>query len=94
MLAKVALISQVNPEFRREDIAVEEIQSLAVVWGVGNGIAVIAVAVALVLLTSWRAGLLDDANGKPTPTSVRFSGIRCAQPDRRTFPSGTGGRHR
>lgn len=64
VLAKAALISRVNPEFRREDIAVEEIQSLAVMWGVGNGIAVIAVAVALVLLTSWRAGLLDDASGK------------------------------
>lgn len=61
--AKAALISQVNPEFRREDIAAEEIQSLAVIWGVGNGIAVIAVAVALVLLTSWRAGLLDHASG-------------------------------
>lgn len=50
-----------NPEFRREDIATEEIQSLAVLWGVGNGIAVLAVGAALVFLTSWRAKLLNTA---------------------------------
>lgn len=61
ILAKAALITQVNPQFRRDDISLEHIQSLALVWGVGNGVAVLAVAVAIVLLTSWRAGLLNAA---------------------------------
>lgn len=71
VLAKAVLISQVNPEFRREDIVVQEIRSLAVVWGVGNGLAVIAVAVALVVLTSWRAGLLDLAATGPVDDAAR-----------------------
>ncbi len=59
--AKQYLISTVNPQFRSATISADDIRSLAVHWGIVNGIAVVAVAVALVLLTSWRAGLLDEA---------------------------------
>lgn len=59
--AKVFLISQVNPEFRRTDITSDEIRSLAVTWGVVNGVAILAVGLAMVLLVSWRPRLLDDA---------------------------------
>lgn len=61
VVAKAYLISQVNGEFRRTDISLDEIRSLAVIWGIANGIAIVAVAVALVLLTSWRSRVLDTA---------------------------------
>ena len=73
--AKVVLITTVNPRFRDPDAAVELVRRSAVVWAVGNGVAVLAVAAALVLLLSWRAGVLaaplspgavrpdDEANG-------------------------------
>ena len=40
--AKAVLISQVNPQFRREDIALEHVSSLAVQWGAINGVAIVA----------------------------------------------------
>ena len=59
--AKQYLIIAVNPQFRSDVITPEQIRSLAIQWGLINGVAVITVALALVLLTSWRARLLDDA---------------------------------
>jgi hypothetical protein len=68
--AKQYLIIGVNPQFRSATIGADDIRSLAVHWGIVNGIAVVTVAVALALLTSWRATLLDaaaaDADGVPT----------------------------
>lgn len=59
--AKAVLISQINPQFRREDIALEHVSSLAVQWGVFNAVAIVAVAMALLLMTSWRPQVLDAA---------------------------------
>ncbi len=58
---KQYLIIEVNPQFRSETISSDHIQSLAMQWGIINGIAVITVAIAVVLLTSWRARLIDVA---------------------------------
>jgi hypothetical protein len=60
---KVVLITTVNPRFRDPGAAVESVRSAAVTWAYGNGVAVVAVAAALVLLLSWRARLLDTAAG-------------------------------
>ncbi len=63
--AKQYLIIEVNPQFRRDDVTTDHIRSLAIQWGIINGVAVITVALALVLLTSWRARLLDGADLPP-----------------------------
>ncbi len=60
---KVVLITTVNPRFRDPDATVESVRSAAVTWAYGNGVAVLAVAAALVLLLSWRARLLDTVAG-------------------------------
>ncbi len=59
VVAKVVLITTINPRFRDPSATVEFVRGSAVTWAFGNGIAVVAVAVALVLLLSWRARLLD-----------------------------------
>jgi F0F1-type ATP synthase membrane subunit c/vacuolar-type H+-ATPase subunit K len=59
--AKVVLVTTINPRFRDPDATVELIRRSAVAWAVGNGIAIVAVAVALVLLLSWRAAVLDPS---------------------------------
>jgi hypothetical protein len=58
--AKAYLIAQVNPEFRRTDIPLDEVRDNAVVWGIVNGMAIIAIAVAMTLLLSWRPRMLED----------------------------------
>jgi F0F1-type ATP synthase membrane subunit c/vacuolar-type H+-ATPase subunit K len=57
--AKVVLVTTINPRFRDPGVTVEFLRRSAVTWAVGNGIAIVAVAVALVLLLSWRAVVLD-----------------------------------
>lgn len=59
--AKAVLITTINPRFRDPAASVESVRNAAITWAVGNGAAVVAVAVALVLLLSWRARLLDTA---------------------------------
>ncbi len=66
VVAKVALITTVNPRFRDPDATVESVRSAAVTWAYGNGVAVVAVAAALVLLLSWRARLVDTATDTAT----------------------------
>lgn len=61
VVSKAFLISQVNPQLRRDDLALGTVRDLAVVWGIANGIAVVAVALALVGLTAWRPRLLTAA---------------------------------
>jgi hypothetical protein len=61
VVAKVVLISSVNPRFRDPGSTVEAVRSWAAVWAFGNGVAILAVAAALTLLLSWRARLLDAA---------------------------------
>jgi hypothetical protein len=53
-IAKVILITQVNPVFRDPAVTSEVVYNRAVWWAAGNGIAIIAVAAAVVLLTSCR----------------------------------------
>lgn len=57
--AKVVLITQVNPRFRDPVGDPGALHDWAVVWAVGNGVAILAVATALALLLTWRARLLD-----------------------------------
>ena len=59
--AKAALISQVNPQFRDPTNDPGTLRDAAVIWAIGNAIAIIAVATAIVLLVSWRARLVDAA---------------------------------
>ncbi len=59
--AKVVLITSVNPRFRDPGTGAEEVRGWAVTWAVGNGLAIVAVATALVLLLGWRARVLDPA---------------------------------
>ena len=61
VIAKAGLISQVNPQLLRTDLPADELRELAVVWAFGNGLAIVAVATALVLLVAWRPRLLDEA---------------------------------
>jgi len=61
LAAKVVLVTTINPRFRDPDATVELLRRSAVTWAVGNGIAIVGVAVALVLILSWRAGVLDPA---------------------------------
>lgn len=59
--AKVVLITTINPRFRDPGATVEFVRSSAITWAFGNGLAIVAVAAALVLLLSWRARLLEGA---------------------------------
>jgi hypothetical protein len=61
VVAKVYLITTVNPQFRVPSASIEFVRGSAITWATVNGIAVLTVAVALVLLLSWRARLLDTA---------------------------------
>ncbi|RCG31706.1 hypothetical protein DQ384_09180 [Sphaerisporangium album] len=54
VVTKMILITQVNPVFRDPALSPEFVHNRAVWWAFGNGIAIIAVATALVLLTSSR----------------------------------------
>jgi len=53
-VAKILLITQVNPVFRDPSASRDVVHGQAVLWAFGNGVAIIAVAAALVLLTSSR----------------------------------------
>ena len=59
VMAKVVLITRVNPLFRDPTLDAASVRGWAVTWALGNGVAIVAVATALVLLLSWRARLLD-----------------------------------
>jgi F0F1-type ATP synthase membrane subunit c/vacuolar-type H+-ATPase subunit K len=54
VLGKIGLITLVNPVFRDPAAAPEVVHDRAVLWAVGNGVVLVAVAIALVLLTAWR----------------------------------------
>ncbi|MDP9847668.1 hypothetical protein [Streptosporangium lutulentum] len=54
VIAKVVLITQVNPVFRDPAVSGELVRDRAVWWAFGNGVATIAVAAAVVLLTFHR----------------------------------------
>jgi hypothetical protein len=54
LIAKVILITQVNPVFRDPAVTSEVVYNRAVWWAFGNGIVIIAVAAAVILVTSWR----------------------------------------
>jgi hypothetical protein len=54
VLGKIGLITMVNPVFRDPAASPELVHDRAVLWAVGNGVVLVAVAAALVLLTAWR----------------------------------------
>lgn len=60
-IVKAYLISSVNPRFRDPSEAAEVLRSLAIQWEFLNGLAIVAVALALWLMLTWRAKLLDEA---------------------------------
>jgi hypothetical protein len=73
--AKVYLIGWVNPVARDATVAPSTVRADAIQWGVVNGIAILAVATALVLVTSWRiraadADHTDHAAIRPAADSV------------------------
>jgi hypothetical protein len=70
VIAKAVLISQVNPQLRRTDLPGEELFQLAIAWAFGNGLAIVAVASALVLLVAWRPRLLDAAASADAPSDA------------------------
>ena len=72
VIAKAVLIAQVNPRLRRTDLPTDQLRETAVLWAFGNGLAIITVAVALVLLVAWRPRLLDAA------AAVEWSPARAA----------------
>lgn len=57
--AKAVLISSVNPRFRDPAEDAATLRELATLWAGINGLAIVAVAVALTLLLSWRARVAD-----------------------------------
>ena len=61
VIAKAILIIQVNPDLRRSDLLPHQIRDLGIAWALGNGLAIVAVTSALVLLLTWRPRLLDEA---------------------------------
>jgi hypothetical protein len=58
-VAKTTLITAVNPMFRDPAQQADEVRELTVLWLTGNGLTIVAVATAIVLLTSWRAPVAD-----------------------------------
>lgn len=54
LIAKVLLITLINPVFRDPAASVDLVHDRAVLWACGNGVAIVAVAVALAHLTAWR----------------------------------------
>lgn len=67
VVAKAYLIAEVNPEFRRADISAAAIRDNAVTWGIVNGIAILAIAVALALFLTWRPRVLDGTTSPTAP---------------------------
>jgi hypothetical protein len=60
---KVYLIGWLNPTARDRGVVAEEVRATAIRWAVLNGIAVLAVATALVLIVSWRGIVADRTDG-------------------------------
>ena len=60
-VAKAALIVEVNPTLRDPAASEATVHEHAVVWAIGNGAAIVAVAVAVWLIVSSRAMLVDGA---------------------------------
>lgn len=55
LVVKVLLITRVNPVFRDPTVTRDVVHDNAVIWAFGNGVAVLTVAAALLLITSHRA---------------------------------------
>lgn len=51
---KIVLITRINPVFRDPESATQVVHDQAIRWAVGNGLAIVAVAAALVLLATTR----------------------------------------
>jgi hypothetical protein len=69
MITKVALIAAVNPIFRDPTVSSGVVHDRAVLWAFGNGIAIVAVAAAVLLLTAWRRSPQQEPElSKLTPT--------------------------
>ncbi|MFI7221281.1 hypothetical protein [Micromonospora maritima] len=64
--AKAILVSSVNPRFRDPAENAGTLRELATLWAGINGVAIVAVAVALTLLLSWRARVADHGVGTAT----------------------------
>ncbi|RKN44241.1 hypothetical protein [Micromonospora endolithica] len=73
--AKALLISSVNPRFRDPAEEAATLRELAVVWAGVNGVAIVAVAVALTLLLSWRARVADHGVSGPARPAAPLVGV-------------------
>jgi hypothetical protein len=57
-VAKVILISRINPLFRKPDADLPTLRRYGVIWLIANGISVVAVGTALVHMLRWRSRVL------------------------------------
>jgi len=57
---KVYLVGWVNPTARDATVSATATRDSAILWAVPNGVAILAVATALVLLVSWRTKVVDQ----------------------------------
>lgn len=57
---KVYLIGWVNPTARDAALSATATRDSAILWSVPNGVAILAVATALILLVSWRRKVVDQ----------------------------------
>jgi len=57
---KVYLIGWVNPTARDATASATATRDNAILWAVPNGVAILAVATALILLVSWRMKAVDQ----------------------------------
>ena len=64
---KVLLITRVNPVFRDPSVSREVVHDHAVLWAFGNGVVVLAVAAAILLIQRARRGAPPSA--APAPPS-------------------------
>lgn len=72
---KVYLIGWLNPTARDAGIPVDVVRATAIQWAVFNGIAILAVATALVLLLSWRTTYIERADGVPGEATAYGHGV-------------------
>ena len=69
--AKAYLIGWLNPVARDGTVAPSTIRADAIQWAVINGIAIFAVATALVLVTSWRSRAVDTVDAHRDTAGTR-----------------------
>jgi hypothetical protein len=84
VITKVLLITQVNPVFRDPTVSSHTVHDQAVVWAFGNGIATVAVAAGVLLLTRWRRPGVQERPEASTAPHGQSQAVPEAHPKSRT----------